>query len=190
MLNCTLILCTACWRRSTKVRGHLWKRYVNTSNRNCLKRNLPRQNSCLTLQIRPFQVPHQQTTRLKSNRWQQQWGRKSTAVAASTLKHMWNSPGALGCCQKRTYQTPLLTQACQWRSPAPLLHRPQPKPKTTWHASKGSVGYRTKSSKLVYNGDTKWKPCSQRSYSNSAKEQLCKRSRQYGTEIGSGFWCT
>lgn len=79
---------------------------------------------------------------------------------------------------KRTYQTPLLTQACHWRSPALLLHRPQPKPKTTWHASKGSVGYRTKSSKLVHNGDTKWKPCSQRSnHSNSAKEQLCKRSR-------------
>ena len=39
-------------------------------------------------------------------------------------------------------------------------------------------GCRTKSSKLVYNGDTKWKPCSQRSnHSNSSKEQLCKRSR-------------
>ena len=90
---------------------------------------------------------------------------------------------------KRTYQTPLLTQTCHWRSPALLLHRPQPKPKTTWHASKGSGGgCRTKSSKLVHNGDTKWKPCSQRSnHSNSAKEQLCKRSRQYGTEIGSGF---
>lgn len=41
---------------------------------------------------------------------------------------------------KRTCQTPLLTQACHWRSPALLLHRPQPKPKTTWQASKGSGG--------------------------------------------------
>lgn len=153
---CTLILCTACWRRS----------------------------------IRPFQVPHQQTTRLKSNRWQQHWGRKST-TSASTLKHMWNSPGCLGCFQKELAKHPCSPRLATGGHQLCFFIDPSQSRKQRGKHPRDLGGCRTKSSKLVYNGDTKWKPCSQRSnHSNSAKEQLCKRSRQYGTEIGSGFWCT